>query len=99
MGEEALRRLVGAGSQRIITVSHHDTAKMDLHVRRDVLWKETMLAVAQDSSAGVNFTNDMQDVRDGKQKEVSISAERLSSTLSSVVNGDRKYWRKSATRT
>ncbi len=96
LGEEALRRLVGAGSRHPANVLQQGPEKQSLRAKRAQMWTETMQAVA----AGASEEMDMDDgIFNGKgqQKEddpdSSLSGD---SRLSSVVNSEKRHWRKPA---
>ncbi len=94
LGEEALRRLVGAGSRHPAYVLQQRPDNRSLRAKRAQMWMETMHAVEtgasdkMDMDAGI-FTGK------GQQKEgdpdSSLSGD---SRLSSVVNSEKRYWRK-----
>ena len=96
LGEEALRRLVGAGSRHPAYVLQQRPGKQSLRAKRAQMWTETMEAVAagaydeMDMDGGI-FTGK------GQQKagdpDSSISGD---SRLSSAVNSEKRYWRKPA---
>jgi len=88
LGEEALRRLVGASSSGLAQQAPQSEEKMSARERRDQIWKETMNAVMKNTHG-----------EKGKQKEgESASLVIGDGRLSSVVNAEKKYWRKPAPR-
>lgn len=96
LAEEAIRRLLSASSGQISTDFRADQgSKRSLRAMRDEIWKETMLAVGTDTGLGIE--GNAQDVDDRKEEQASnaIALERVH--LSSAVNSDKQYWRKSAT--
>ena len=94
LGEEALRRLVGAGSMKR---TPHDLFlrpdRKDIRRRREELWKETMEALTQDKNESLNPGNlhnpGAMDVDDQ-----SLGATQKGRFLGPAVNADRNYWRK-----
>ena len=93
LGEEALRRLVGAAShaETAIQTGARGMPK-SMRTQRDDLWKETMEAVADSRE---NEVREMEERRSGKQKETTgggFISNR--GRLSSAVNAENKYWRK-----
>lgn len=97
LGEEALRRLVGAGAGRSTQESGQGRKTQNARAVRDQLWMETMQAVSRETPEGMDF--DMEaGIGKGKQKEgdappVSSSGYRR---LGSAVNAEKRYWRKPA---
>lgn len=91
LGEEALRRFLGAGSERIPDAKTMPTAKT-IRSERDKLWKETMLAMAQQPDTELQINDNQYPGGKVKQQEFgSISAGK--GRLSSAVNADSRYWR------
>lgn len=96
MGEEALRRLLGSASSRL-SMEKSDTghAKKSVRTMRDDLWKETMLAVSPVSEPQLRVNDTHQDLCESDH-EKTVDAAILSKThMSSAVNADKRYWRKS----
>ena len=94
LGEEALRRLVGAGSRHSAHVLQQRRDNQSLRAKRAQMWMETMQAV----EAGAFNEMDIDDgsfTGEGQQKgdapDSSLSGD---SRLSSVVNAEKRYWRK-----
>ena len=90
MGEEALRRLVGAASENGPVPKHElQPNGRSIHRRRDQLWRETMQTLV--SSSG----NPSESVEKDKQREGSFGEPlKGCSRVSSAVNADRRFWRK-----
>ncbi len=94
MGEEALRRLVGAGSDS------GPASGLELGVKtrsmrrgRDELWRETMQILSlRDNDAVKSIENNQP--REGHQKE---EPPKGTSRISSTVNADKRFWRKGVT--
>lgn len=97
VGEEALRRFLCAGSDRIYTaVSKTTPVSKNIRSRRDELWKETMLATAPELNIQPQPGYDHQGSVDKlKEGDFGIRAGGKGH-LSSAVNADRRYWRRSA---
>jgi transcription initiation factor TFIID subunit 8 len=96
LAEQAIRRLLSASSGQISADFGADRgSKKSLRAVRDEIWKETMLAVGTDT--GPCIDGNAQDVGGRKEEQAStaIALERVH--LSSAVNSDKQYWRKSAT--
>ena len=97
LGEEALRRLVGAGATKSAQDSHQSRKSQNTRAVRDKLWMETMQAVIQETPNGMN--SDMEaGIGKGKEKE-GDSPPVLSfgyGCLGSVVNAEKRYWRQPA---
>ena len=90
MGEEALRRLVGAASENGPIPKLESPSKgMSMHKRRDQLWRETMQILAS------RYKNSLEGMEKDREREGN-SGEPLkgSSRVSSAVNADRRFWRK-----
>ncbi|KAK0517363.1 hypothetical protein JMJ35_000518 [Cladonia borealis] len=94
LGEEALRRLVGAGSRHPAHVLQQRRGNQSLRAKRAQIWMETMQAVEAPASNAMD-TDDGIFTGKGKQKEgdpdISFSGD---SRLSSAVNSEKRYWRK-----
>ena len=97
LGEEALRRLVGAGATKSAQEYRQGRKSQNTRAVRDQLWMETMQAVIQETPNGMNF--DME-AGVGKGKEKESDAPAISSfgygCLGSVVNAEKRYWRQPA---
>ena len=94
LGEEALRKLVSASvSQR---PSGASTAGKPLSGRaqRDQMWRETMIAVAQQDQAGGD--SQRMELEVGKPDDNGKDSLALLGHLSSAVNSEKRFWRKSA---
>ena len=97
LGEEALRRLVGAGAAKPAQESRPGRKVKSTRAASDELWVETMQAVTQEASDGMDFTMEIGTGK-GKQKEdhtppvSSFGYERFGP----VVNAEKRYWRQPA---
>lgn len=101
VGEEALRRFLCAGSDRIYAaVSKTTPVSKSIRSRRDELWKEAMLATAPESNIQPQIGYDHGGSGD-KLKEQALGNRAVGKGhLSSAVNADKRYWRRtSATQT
>lgn len=97
VGEEALRRFLSAGSDRIYAaVSKTTPASKSIRSKRDELWKETMLAAAPDPSIQPQPDYDHQGSGEKWKERESGNRAVGKGNLSSAVNADRRYWRRSA---
>ena len=96
LAEESIRRLLSASSGQISANFKTDGGgKKSLRAMRDQMWKETMLAVGTDTVPGTDSNS--QDLERG-DNEVASGATALERVyVSSAVNSDKRYWRKSAT--
>ncbi len=90
MGEEALRRLVGAGSDSGIVLKVESGHKArSMRNMRDELWRETMQVLSsRDEDATKSTGNNKQG--EGHPGE----PRRGTSRISSAVNADKRFWRK-----
>ena len=90
MGEEALRRLVGAASENGPIPEPESSPKgWSMHRRRDHLWRETMQILIPRSE------NAPEGLEKEKQREGNVGEPlKGSSRVSSAVNADRRFWRK-----
>ena len=97
LGEEALRRLVGAGAGVSIQEPRQGRKIQSARAVRDQLWMETMQAVAQETPDGTAFA---MEASTGKGKQEESEPPPVSSLgygrLGSAVNAEKKYWRKPA---
>ncbi len=97
LGEEALRRLVGAGADKSPQESRQGRKTLSARVMRDQVWMETMQAVTQETPDSMDFDMD-NSIGKGKQKEgdplpgLSFGYGRLGQ----AVNAEKRYWRKPA---
>ena len=89
MGEEALRRLVGSGSDDGPEVNIKSGLKVrGMRRRRDEYWRETM----QILNVRDNAMNDRdRDKQGGGHPE---EPSKVASPISSAVNADKRFWRK-----
>ena len=97
LGEEALRRLVGAGAGRSTPESRQGRKPQSARAVRDQLWMETMQAVNQETPDAVDFDTEA-GIGKGKQKEGDVlpALPRGYERLGSTVNAEKRYWRKPA---
>lgn len=97
LGEEALRRLVGAGAGKPAPESRQGRQRQSARALRDQVWMETMQAVTQETPDGIDFDVET-GIGKGKQKEG--DSPPVSSfgygRFGSAVNAEKRYWRKSA---
>ena len=97
LGEEALRRLVGAGASRSATESRHTRQLQSARAGRDRVWMETMQAVTQETPDSMDLGMEAS-IGKGKQKEggpppvLSFGYGHVGS----AVNAEKRYWRKPA---
>ena len=94
LGEEALRRLVGAGASNPAKESGQGGSTQSVRATRNQLWMETMQAVTRATSDGEDF--DMEGgTGKGQQKEGDPPPVSLFGYghLESAVNAERRYWR------
>ena len=93
LGEEALRRLVSAGSGE--EMNHDKKAKVnkDSRKHREELWRETMNAVTQemDTESGLHdqVINPLDTQTTGSSRTVPNTG-----YLSSAINPEKRFWRK-----
>ena len=95
LGEEALRRLVGAGAVKSAQQSQQGQKNPSARAVRDQMWMETMEAVSQEMPNSMDC--DM-DASIGKGKEKKSEPPSTTSIgyvhLGSAVNAEKRYWRK-----
>lgn len=106
LGEQALRRLMGAASDQLAPArSQNGRSTNSMRAKRDELWKETMLAMASEAENTIDNSGDLQ-VAAIQQKPEGQNEKALTKTnfgkhdkthLSSAVNADKRYWRHPAT--
>ena len=96
LGEEALRRLVGTGSQLGDSDSIATKRKAeDLRKRRNELWRKTMDAVARETGPMPGLARDISgDAMETLSNSPFALPERQ--RLTSAVNAEKSYWRKGA---
>lgn len=97
MGEEALRRLVGASSNN----SGHDPSRREGQktgrARRHQMFAETMAVYAGGDADGMDIDGASRDKGKTTQKEDGDTSMGFGSgRLHSAVNADKRYWRKPA---
>ena len=97
LGEEALRRLVGAASDNPAHASQQRKEITSTRARRDQLWMETMQAVTQGAPEEMDHSTGFGGVGKGKQKEGNSTRPSFGNRgLGAAVNAERRYWRKPA---
>jgi len=97
LGEEALRRLVGASSTAVSYGMQPKQKSMSIRARRDQLWKETMQAVTQGAGDGGGLGGGGKKAEKGKQKEGEPAVMKSGSgRIGLAVNAEKRYWRKAA---
>ena len=96
MGEEALRKLVGSASAHLAARVLEKGKRLTAKEKRNKLWLETMEAVVpadvptptQDSGVALSTSDD-------KEQEGVLPVKlALYGNVGSVVNADKRYWRK-----
>lgn len=94
--EQALRRVLGAGSDSTYTNLLKKRAVPTIALsRRDKIWQETMLAVAQESGMRPQSVDDDHD--SGRRlPEKGAGSNSEGRYLSTAVNADRRHWRRCA---
>lgn len=94
--EQALRRVLGAGSDSTYTnLSRKGAITMMTLSRREKIWQETVLAVIQGSDMQPQIVNDDQDPgRRAPEKGAGNNSE--GKYLSIAVNADKRHWRRAA---
>ncbi|KAL9608400.1 MAG: hypothetical protein Q9167_006763 [Letrouitia subvulpina] len=93
LGEEALRKLVSAGSRRTTAPKRSGAEGRDLRVRRTDIWQETMVALA--SNLREKETGEM--IIDNREQVQEILLKNSLGKFgrpSSIVNADAGNWRK-----
>lgn len=96
LAEESIRRLLGATSgQMSADLKSDGCAKKSLRAMRDEIWKDTMLAVGTDTAPSMDYNAQDPERRENEQAPGANALERVH--LSSAVNSDKRYWRKTAT--
>lgn len=91
LGEEALRRFLGAGSERISEAKTRPKVKTS-RLQRDELWRDTMLAMTQQPDTGPRF-DDHQDSGAKPRQQDFGNRSFEKGRLTSAVNADSRYWR------
>ena len=95
LGEEALRRLVGAGSKRSNPDDSQRLQDRSMRAKRDKLWMETMQAIAAEPSEKMDVDSGYGSFEKEKHKDIEISSSQMSNGLPGLaVNSEKKYWRK-----
>ena len=96
LAEESIRRLLSASSgQMSANLKTGGGVKKSLRAIRDELWKETMLAVGTDTLTGRDSKAQGPERLENEPAPGATALERVH--VSSAVNSDKRYWRKSAT--
>lgn len=96
LGEEALRRLVGAGSRHPAHETKPRSEAQSMRAKRDQMWIETMQAVTARPSDEMDIDEAMYAGK-GKRNEESLPSSLLGDNqIRSAVNSEKKYWRKPA---
>lgn len=97
LGEEALRKLAGAGSDHPGLELRQRPEMHSMRARRDELWRETMQAATQDAPDRVDPNSAWQTTEREQQREAELVVIAFGNgRLGSVVNAERRYWRKPA---
>lgn len=101
LGEEALRRLVGAGSEHLVARPSEGAHRKSSRENRDQLWKETMLAMSQEVSEGSDAGISALRTEEGKYKDgepigLGVAMAHGTGWLRAAVNSEKRYWRKPA---
>ena len=99
LGEEALRRLVGAGAGKLALGFRQGRKAQSTRAVSNELWMETMQAVTQEVPDSMDLDTEA-GIGKGKQKEDNAPSAPLIGygRLESVVNAEKKYWRQPAPR-
>ena len=97
LGEEALRRLVGAGARKSANESQHIRKLQSARAARDRLWIETMQAITQETPDSMDVDTEAGTGK-GKQKEGDPPPMQSFGygRVGSAVNAEKRYWRKPA---
>ncbi|KAL9128962.1 MAG: hypothetical protein Q9217_002478 [Psora testacea] len=94
LAEEALRKLVTAGTSRPVEPLRPRDGKLSLRAKREQMWRDTMSATAQECQA---TSDDAMNVDKGKRREGEEAASKYTQGhLSLAVNAEKKYWRRLA---
>lgn len=97
LGEEALRRLVGAQSDSPALNQSPVGGAKNTRARRDQMFMETMAAVAGEDGEGMDI--DWGAGHEGKEKQQNGDPTGMAfanGRLHSAVNAEKRYWRKPA---
>jgi len=99
LGEEALRRLVSAASNRPAQGSPQRQETKSMRERRDQMFMETMQAATAGTPNGMDVDSGYGSFEKGKQKEGETPSTSFGNgRLGSAVNSEKRYWRKPALR-
>lgn len=97
LGEEALRRLIGAASNHPAQEAQQRQGTKSMRVRRNQMFMETMQAVTAGAPNSQSVDSGYGSFEKGKQREGDAPSLSFGNgRLSSVVNSEKKYWRKPA---
>jgi len=97
LGEEALRRLVGASSDTLAHESSRRDGPKNARARRNQMFIETMAAFAGAEGEKLEIDGDSGYKGKGRQEEGDVAGMALGSgRLHSTVNAEKRYWRKPA---
>ena len=97
LGEEALRRLVAAGSSRPIYNSQKNQRSDSLRAKKEEMFMETMAAVTEGASEEMDLDADAGSTGKGKQIEGDLTGTTLGiGRFRSTANSEKRYWRKPA---
>lgn len=93
MGEEALRRLVGVGSDNGLVPKIKSGPKArSMRMARDELWRETMQVLSS------RYEDAKKSIENNKLREAYPGEPpKGTSRISSAVNADKRFWRKGVT--
>lgn len=95
LGEEALRRLVGAGSRHPVHDAHQRSRTKSVRARRDQMWLETMEAVTAGAPDEMDIDRGVS-IGKSKQEGYVTNGSFGDGRLGSAVNSEKRYWRKPA---
>lgn len=93
LGEEALRKLVSASVSQRPRGATAAGKPLSGRAQRDQMWRETMIAVAQQDQAGGDSQMMGLDVGNDDKAKDSLA---MLGHLSSAVNSEKRFWRKNA---
>lgn len=91
LGEEALRKLVTAGTSHALDTKSEKRRVPSLREKREQMWKATMSSVAQYGQGGVDQA---MDIDQEKPNEGHGESQKLPVVyFSSTVNSEKRFWR------
>lgn len=97
LGEEALRRLVSAASNRPAHESQKGQAVKSMRARRDQVFMETMQALTAGVQDSMDIDSGYGSFEKERQKEGELTGTSFGNgRLNSAVNSEKRYWRKPA---